>query len=256
MSAPNPRRHPEGDLAPRHSPAALALIGASLLLVVSALVGLGTWQVHRLAWKRDLVARVDVRVHAAPVPAPGPAAWSGLTRDADEYRPVVARGMFANDRETYVRAVTALGGGSWVMTPFRTEDGVTILVNRGFVPPERRDPASRLAGQVVGATSVAGLLRFTEPGGGFLQSNDPAADLWVSRDVAAITAARDVAPAAPYFVDAGATPGLPGAPVGGLTVIAFANNHLLYAVIWYTLAAMLAGAAILLVRDERRRRRS
>lgn len=245
---------PADDPGARPARASLAILGASLLLAFAALVGLGTWQVHRMAWKRDLVARVDARVHAAPVPAPGPAAWPGLTRDADEYRTVTARGTFANDRETHVRAVTGLGGGSWVMTPFRTGDGFTVLVNRGFVPPERRDPASRPAGQIPGPTRVTGLLRITEPHGGFLQSNDPASDVWVSRDVEAIAAARNIGPAAPYFIDAGPSPGAEGGPVGGLTVVAFADSHLLYAAIWYTLAALLAGAAAILVRDGRRRR--
>ncbi len=102
--------------------------------------------------------------------------------------------------------------------------------------------------------SITGLLRLTEPGGGFLRSNDPAGNRWYSRDVGAIAAARDLGPVAPFFVDeaAGETPG--GFPVGGLTVVAFHNNHLVYALTWFTLAAMLAGAGAWVARDERRRR--
>ncbi len=128
-----------------------------------------------------------------------------------------------------------------------------MLVNRGFVPPERRDTASR-AGQVAGETSVTGLLRLSEPKGGFLRSNDPAGDRWYSRDVQAIAAAHGLGRVAPYFIDADATPNAGGYPVGGLTIIAFPNNHLVYAVTWYTLAGLLAGAVVWVVRDERRRR--
>lgn len=206
--------------------------------------GLGVWQVKRLAWKLDLIARVEARLHAPPVDAPAAAAFS----PADEYRRVALEGHYLNDRETLVQAVTELGGGFWVLTPFETTRGVTILVNRGFVPPEKRAPEDRAAGRIEGETRLVGLLRLTEPGGGFLRSNDAANERWFSRDVAAIAQARGLEPAAavaPYFVDAEAAPVPGGLPVGGLTVVHFSNNHLVYALTWFALAAMCVGAAVL-----------
>ena len=91
---------------------------------------------------------------------------------------------------------------------------------------------------------MTGLLRMSEPGGAFLRSNDPAADRWFSRDVAAISASRGLAMVAPYFIDAEREPGGSRLPIGGLTVIAFSNNHLLYALTWGTLALMAAAGAI------------
>ena len=239
----------------RRSRAALAALGVAGLLVVLVLMALGTWQVYRLRWKLDLIASVEARVHAVPVAPPGPAAWPGVTPEADQYRHVTVRGTFDDGRDTFVQAVTDVGPGFWVLTPLRTETGFTVLVNRGVVPPERRGPAARAAGRDGAETSVTGLLRVTEPGGAFLRHNDPAADRWYSRDVAAIAAARGVAgPVAPYFIDADATPNPGGFPIGGLTVVSFPNNHLVYAVTWYALALMLAGALVWAVRDERRAR--
>jgi surfeit locus 1 family protein len=83
----------------------------------------------------------------------------------------------------------------------------------------------------------------TEPDGGFLRSNDPTADRWFSRDVAAIAAAKTLADTAPYFIDADATTNPGGLPVGGMTVVSFRNSHLVYALTWFALAAMSAGAA-------------
>jgi cytochrome oxidase assembly protein ShyY1 len=165
-----------------------------------------------------------------------------------EYRRVQATGTFLHERETLVQAVSDLGSGFWVMTPLQLTDGTTLLVNRGFVSQERRDRATRSANDPIGETTITGLLRVTQPKGGFLQTNDPAADRWYSRDVEAIAAARGLSRAAPYFVDADAAPvlsqqkpaelRLPEArvvesrqaetvwPVGGLTVISFQNNHL------------------------------
>ena len=244
----------DGPLASHSRPSfpwAAVALGA---ICVAALVALGVWQVHRLSWKLALIARVDQRVHAAPVPPPGPARWPAVTAARDEYRHVDVGGHFENDRETLVQAVTDYGAGFWVMTPLRTTDGATILIDRGFVPPNRRDRASRAAGEPSGPVHVVGLLRISEPHGGFLRSNDPAAGRWYSRDVPAIAATRGLTDVAPFFIDADATPNPGGLPIGGLTVIAFPNNHLVYAITWFTLAAMLLATMVWLVRDERRER--
>ncbi|ONG53771.1 hypothetical protein BKE38_11425 [Pseudoroseomonas deserti] len=166
-------------------------------------------------------------------------------------------GRFIPGPDRLVQAATSRGAGFWVLAPFRTEAGFLVLVNRGFVAPEQRDPAARALPDA--PRTITGLLRITEPGGGFLRSNDPGAGRWYSRDVAALAAdlgiGRDPAGVAPYFVDAAADPDPAALPVGGLTVIRFNNNHLVYAVTWYALALMLAGASTYLIREEWRARR-
>ncbi|WP_211102116.1 SURF1 family protein [Azospirillum brasilense] len=231
----------------------LILLGILALAGVAVFTSLGVWQVERLFWKLDLIQRVEERAQAAPVPAPGPEDWPAVTAASQEYRRVGVTGRFLNDQETLVQAVTERGGGFWVLTPLRTDRGFTVLVNRGFVPPERRSTDSRAEGLTDADTTVTGLLRVTEPGGGFLRSNDPAQDRWYSRDVAAIAAARGVTEAAPYFIDAEASP-QGGSPVGGLTVLKFRNNHLVYALTWFALALMLIAASLYVARSERRRR--
>jgi len=208
------------------------------------------WQVHRLAWKRALIAEIDARIHAAPTEAPGPASWPSIDAPHDAYRRVRARGVFLNDRESHVQAVTVLGGGDWVMTPLLTDRGFTVLVNRGFVPPERLDPATRLQAQATGPVEVTGLLRITEPKGGFLRHNDPASDRWFSRDVAAIAKARHLADVAPYFIDADRVSEVGDGPVGGLTVVDLPNNHLVYALTWFVLAALSIAASVLVIVDK------
>jgi surfeit locus 1 family protein len=227
--------------------AALVAFDVAAVLVVVGLAALADWQLHRRAWKLDLIARVEARVHAAPTPAPGPERWAALSTAGDEYRRVTATGVWSADRPALVQAVTELGGGYWVMAPLARDDGTTVFVNRGFVPAERRAPAAWRPGP--GRVSVTGLLRMPEPGGGFLRSNDPVADRWFSRDVAAIAASRGLGGVAPYFIDAEREPGDSGFPVGGLTVIAFSNNHLVYALTWGVLALMAAAGAIFVNRD-------
>jgi len=207
------------------------------------------WQIERRAWKLDLIAQVDARIHAPAAPLPARADWARINARDDAYRHVRVTGSFLHDRETLVQAVTERGAGFWVLTPLRTDQG-TVLVNRGFVPSERRDPASRRAGQ--GSVTVTGLLRMSEPGGAFLRANDPVAGRWYSRDVAAIAEARTLGEVAPFFIDADATPNPGGYPFGGLTVVAFPNNHLVYALTWFGLAALSAWGAALIVRKAKR----
>ena len=215
-------------------------------LVFAALVfaGLGAWQVQRLFWKLDLIARVDARVHAAPVAPPAANEWATVNANDAEYRHVTMAGIFEHERTVLVQAVTERGPGFWVLTPLRLDDGTAVIVNRGFVPPDRREPQSRSEGDTPGRASVTGLLRMTEPGGGFLRANDPGQERWYSRDVAAIASAKGVDKAAPYFVDADATPNPGGFPVGGLTVVSFRNSHLVYALTWFALAIMSGGALV------------
>ena len=252
---PSPARPLRADAARRRSPATLAVLALLAVALCFGFVELGNWQVRRRAWKLDLISRVDHRVHAPPVPAPGPDRWAGLTAASDAYRHVWVQGVFLNADEVRVQAVSDLGAGSWVLTPLRTGRGFTVLVNRGFVLPDHADPATRAKNMVSGPTTVTGLLRVSEPHGGFLQTNDPTAGRWYSRDVAAIAKAKGLSDVAPYFIDADATPNPGGWPVGGLTVISFPNSHLVYAVTWYTLALMVASGIVFVAREERRARR-
>jgi surfeit locus 1 family protein len=229
----------------RRKPAALLVL---LALAVCLFIGLGTWQVFRLQWKLALIERVDSRVHAAPTTAPGKAEWAGVTAAADEYRHVSLSGVFLDDQAVRVQAATALGAGFWVVTPLRQADGSIVLVNRGFIEPGQDVVPGSPQGQSV---KLDGLLRMTEPGGGFLRHNDPAAGRWYSRDVQAIAQERKLADIAPYFVDADAVENTgKSAPVAGLTVVAFHNNHLVYALTWYALALMSAFAALSLLRTK------
>lgn len=249
-----PSHPPRGALARR-----VAAVAALLLVVLFA--GLGTWQVLRLQWKLDLIARVDARVHAAPVAPPPAARWAQITKESDEYRRVRVAGHYLYELTTPVQALSSLGAGFWLLTPLCTEQGQIVFINRGFIAAAANKPGS-YAARRAGANpcagqgervDVTGLLRIGEPGGGFLRENDPANNRWYSRDVALLAQARglsngapDGAPVvAPFFIDAGKGQDPPGAPeraIGGLTVVAFQNNHLVYALTWYALALMVLGA--------------
>ena len=201
-----------------------------------------------MQWKQELIARVNQRAHAAPVAVPSPAEWPSLTADNAEYRHVQVSGTLLLDRSTLVQASTQLGPGFWVMTPLQTASGNIILVNRGYIADRKADTGSGTA-----LADITGLLRMSQADGDLLRKNDPAGQRWYSRDVQAIAAARGLGQVAPFFIDADASPApQAGQPVGGLTVIAFRDNHLVYALTWYALALMIIGRTWQITRKTRR----
>lgn len=256
--------------APPRSAFVRRLLAVLALLLFVLFAGLGTWQVVRLQWKLDLIERVDARVHADPTAPPGVAQWPQVSKESDEYRRVRLSGHYLHELTTPVQALSDLGAGFWLLTPLCTAEGHIVLVNRGFIPssgdiaaryPARRagaDPCAARPADASDAAEVTGLLRIAEPKSGFLRDNDPVNNRWYAREVGAIAAARglDGASVAPYFVDAarGQDPaGAPDKPVGGLTVVSFPNNHLVYALTWYALALMVAAAMWWIARFEARR---
>lgn len=245
---------------PPRSRFALAAVSLLFLAAFACLIALGVWQIQRRAWKLDLIQRVDARVHAPPGAAPGPADWPTVSADRDEYKHVQLEGQYLPVAATRVQAVTELGPGFWLLQPFQTTGGEIVLINRGFVPNERKAAEADAAPS---DTHVTGLLRLSEPGGGFLRKNAPAQNRWYSRDVQAIAARLGLKQVAPYFIDADRGAPLPSDPkveptwpVGGLTVIKFPNSHLSYALTWFALALMVVFAAWRVYLEERRRRRS
>jgi surfeit locus 1 family protein len=200
------------------APAPVRRKGFSLLLAVLALLlivlfsGLGTWQVFRLQWKLDLIARVDARVHAVPAPPPSAARWTRINAVDDEYRRLELHGTYLYEFTTPVQALTEQGAGYWLLTPLCGTDGNIVIVNRGFIPA------------VLGSRTRYDARR-------------------AGPDACAAT--RGLGTVAPYFVDAGTGQNpadSPDRPTGGLTVISFPNSHLVYAITWYALALMVLGA--------------
>jgi len=228
-----------------------------LATVFVGLVLLGNWQVRRYHLKLKIAHDIATRVHAPPVDAPGPAQWSLIAAGHEQYLHVRLHGRFIGG-QTLVHGSSSKGYGYWVMAPLRTDHGFVVLVNRGYVAPEPSGtPASAKISPPGGEVMLTGLLRLTEPRGGFLRNNQPKKDLWYSRDVAAIAAAdhlpADHLPAdqvAPYFVDADATPSANEPPFAGLTSIHIYNHSLGYAITWYLLALGTLLAAGIVIRHE------
>lgn len=213
------------------------------LVALPILIGLGTWQLQRKTWKEGLISRLVARSKAPPVSLAEAAAQLARTHDV-EYLRVRVRGTFDHAAERYLYSPDSVMGPGWhVYTPLTPTDGsAAVMVNRGFVPEQFKEPAQRAAGQVAGQTEVVGLLRSSEEPGRFTPRNDVARNQWFWRDVLALRTSAGL-PAAtdlPFAIDADAVPANPGGwPKGGTTIINLPNRHLEYALTWYGLAAAL-----------------
>jgi surfeit locus 1 family protein len=207
-------------------------VGAALVI----LLGLGTWQVERLAWKTNLINTISARMKAEPRPLVGPDFGP-----VEEYERVRVQGEFRHDREIHLLARSLEGElGYHIVTPLADADGGTVLIDRGFVPQDKRDPATRLGGQVQGPVTITGLARLPrKPGLAFaLPDNRPAENMWIWLDLPRIGEVVGT-PLAPFVIDADAAPNPGGLPVGGQTRLEVPNDHLQYAITWYALAVAL-----------------
>ncbi len=230
---------------------ARSLVAPALATVVgiAVLMSLGVWQLQRLAWKEGLIAAVESRVHAAPEDLPAEADWPRLNPADYEYRHVRLAGVYDASRQALVfRALGSPRGryggpGSLVMTPLRLANGAVVLVNRGFVPQDRKDQAAS-RGLGAGETLVTGLMRASEERTWFTPADNPVGGQWFTRDVEAIARAMGLNRYAPFSIDADAGADPADLPEGGETIVAFPNSHLSYAMTWFGMALALAGVFI------------
>lgn len=222
------------------------LVGTVVVVAMAILLALGTWQVERLAWKEELLARITSQLAQPPLPLASVEA-ARAAGEPIEYRPVTVTGTFLHDHERHFFATYEGQSGFYIYTPLILGDGRALFVNRGFVPYDRKDAATRAAGQVSGLVTVTGLARERLNGkpSWLVPTNDLAKNIFYWKDLDAMAESASITqPVLPFFVDADKAPNSGGLPIGGVTIIDLPNNHLQYAVTWYGLALALAGVCV------------
>lgn len=225
----------------------LVLPGLAALVALAILIGLGAWQLQRKAWKENLISQIETRAHGEPGPIVPEAEWASWSAEQDEFRKVRVTGTFLHRFEAPVYGLApgqrrgAPAQGYYLLTPLRLASGAIVVINRGFVPTELRDPASRPESQPEGEVTVTGLVRAPEERNVFTPDNDPARNRWFARDPQAIAAAHGLERVAPFLIDADAAPNTGGWPKGGQTPLDLPNNHLQYAFTWFGIALTLVG---------------
>ena len=212
--------------------------GLLTLVTLVGLVALGLWQLQRLEWKEDLIARVEARAKAAPITLAEAIRLVRQGTDPSYYR-VRVEGRFHHGKERYLYALSDSEPGWNVITPLETASGEMVLVARGFVPGALQDPATRRSGQIEEIVTVTGLLRPAQEQGAFAPDTDLEAKRWFWRDLPGMRRSMfpgDITEIAPFFLEAEASDVPGGWPKGGQTRLEFPNKHLQYALTWFLLA--------------------
>lgn len=210
---------------------------------LAVLVSLGVWQLQRLDWKRGLIAAVEAR--AGPPAKPLAGVRDAFAADTDvHYQRVVVSGRYGAE-EAHVFGTLAGKPGYYVFAPFRTDAGATLVVNRGFVPQDRKAP-DRRPPPPAERVAVTALFRERERKQGlaavFAPPDDPSANVYYARDPARFGFPGD--PPDDWYLDSLGLETTADAPRGGTTRIDFSNRHLEYALTWFGLAATLIGVYI------------
>ena len=229
-----------------------SILDATLMTLAGLviLIGLGVWQLDRKVWKENLITTLNTRLGRAPEDLPPRASWAQLREDKEEFRRVVFPAEFLDGEEALVYTAGSplrpdvKGPGYWVFTPARLAGGSIILVNRGFVPADRKDPGTRTEGAPHGIVDIVGVLRWPETRNSFTPADDPKNNVWFLRDSNSIAKFKTWLTAAPFYIDQeGPVP--PGAlPKPGKLEVRLPDNHLQYAITWFGLALALAGVFI------------
>lgn len=241
--------------------ATLIALGVALVILLS----LGNWQVERLQWKEALIAERAARMEAAPITVDVLSNLMSATMEDEpgkllsptdpEFVPVTASGTWDHAHEMFFLATLDGEPGYNLYVPLTLDNGMTVLVNRGFVPDAFRSPETRKNGLTEGKVTITGLARqiLTEKPGFMVPDNDRKAKIYFWKDWGAMVgeAGLDADHTLRFFIDAG--PSAPGIwPKGGVTQIDLPNNHLAYAVTWYGLAAAMVVIAALAFRRKPR----
>jgi surfeit locus 1 family protein len=218
-------------------PTVLAVIG------VCVLIALGVWQLERKTWKEDLIAAIKARVTQAPQDLPPHIDWPRLRPAADEYRRVTFEANFLKGQAFVYSAGSALrpdvkGTGYWVFAPARIVGGDVVVVNRGFVPLDRREAGNSVP---QGAVDIVGIMRWPERSGTFTPAADLKEKVWYLRDPQAMAQAEGWGPVAPFYVDQESPVPAGGLPLPGKVVVNLPDNHLQYAITWFALALGMSG---------------
>ena len=227
---------------------------------IAILIGLGIWQLDRKTWKENLIATVTTRIARAPEDLPPRANWPRLVQEGNEYTRVTFPAEFLEGQEALVYTAGSpfrpdvKGPGYWVFAPAQLAGGSIVVVNRGFVPLDRKDPATRAAANATAPSTSSASCAGRSTRGLFTPADDPKTNVWYLRDPKAMAAEKKWATVAPFYIDQEAPVPPGGVPLPGKLSVELPDNHLQYAITWFGLALALAGVYVVWLAGRFRRR--
>jgi cytochrome oxidase assembly protein ShyY1 len=219
------------------------------LAMVAVFIGLGVWQLQRRVEKHALIAALTERLGAVPLPLPDAAQWSQLDPARDEFRRVTFTATYAHAPDAMVYSAGSAvredvsGPGTWAFLPARLAGGETVVVNAGFVENtmQQREVEDRAVAKLVTGQPVTltGYLRFPEHAGLLTPAENRAKRLWFVRDHEAMASALQWGKVAPFYIDLEQPVPANGVPKPGPLTVHLRDEHMQYAITWFSLAVVV-----------------
>ena len=207
------------------------------LIGTAILVGLGTWQMQRLEWKQGILTQIESRIGGDPASLPATG-----DPERDRYQPVMLNGTIDTDELYVLVSQKQVGAGYRVISPFVTDDGRRIMLDRGFIPVADRDLARQ-----GGEKEITGNLHWPDDRSSATPENDIAGNIWFARDIDAMSEVLDTEPL--LVIARNMSPADPGVTPLPVDTSGIPNDHLQYAITWYSLAVVwLIGTIALVMR--------
>ncbi len=220
--------------------------GVFTLAMVALFIALGAWQLQRRAEKHALIAALNERLAAAPVPLPPASSWSALSPQKDEFRRVSFTATYARAPDAMVFSSGSAirtdisGPGTWAFLPARLSFGETVVVNAGFVENTMQDRAveDRAVARLVTGQPVTltGYLRFPEAAGWLTPAENRDKRLWFARDQLSMATGLGWGTVAPFYIDLETPVPDNAIPKPGPLDVHLRDDHLQYAITWFALA--------------------
>jgi cytochrome oxidase assembly protein ShyY1 len=240
--------------------------GIFTLVMVALFVGLGVWQLERRTEKHALIAALTERLAAEPAPLPPTSQWAALTAARDEFRRITFTATYLRLPDAMVYSAGSAvredisGPGTWALLPARLPSGEIVVVNAGFVDNtmqhrgvEDRAVAGLVTDQPV---TLTGYLRFPESAGLLTPAANADKRLWFVRDTDAMARTlgwdKDGKTVAPFYIDLESPVPANGVPKPGPLQVHLRDDHMQYAITWFSLAAAVVIAFAVWLRGRRR----
>ena len=236
------------------------------LVMLVVFVGLGVWQLQRRVEKHALIAALDQRLAEAPGALPPPSQWGALTAASDEFRRVQFQATYAAAPDVMVYSSGSAirpdisSPGAWAFLPARLSSGEIVVVNAGFVPsamPDRAQQDRAIKPLITNApVMLTGYLRFPEKAGVLTPQENLTTRLWFTRDHLAMAAAlgwgEHGGTIAPFYIDLEQPAPANGIPKPGALEVHLKDDHMQYAITWFSLAGAVVIAFAVWWRAQRR----
>lgn len=214
-------------------PLVTGLIGTAIL------VGLGTWQMQRLEWKRGILAEIESRIDGPFQDIPP---LNAVIPERDRYTPVSLVGEIGDEELLVLVSQKRVGAGYRVISPYTLNDGRRILLDRGFTPVDQRDADRTRAEEEI---EVQGNLHWPDDRTSSTPENDVSGNTWFARDIAPMAEQLETEPL--LVIARNMSPADPGVTPLPVDTSGIPNDHLQYAITWFSLAVVWLIGTIALV---------